>query len=469
MCHGINNAPMAKPAGDSDYRCERVERLANGARARYGLKAWVCRDEAGCQCGKEKCAASQACVDARCVKDSDGSMADEQAGGIVAEAKPKVECQNRDAGEDYRCVLTPDPKARAQAWPECQVAQGCPCGKQTCPYRTLCLENGDCVVRSTLEKLPDVEQYVFDSGYPQCRDKGGCKCGVISCLNGQFCLKGQCHEKPWFFEFEGQRVVYDLSRLWEDAERYRRTGDIRTENGTLAYAEEDDSPATPRKHDPKAIDITYEIDPNPVALYNEAYNYIFKWALLTYYKNMPVCPNARLKDSSPWHVNGRENSERVLWDVIPVLSDYSCIYGVDLDMGRNFNALHIDYLGWHCMRPEGCRCGGETCPQYARCDGDVCRYDDAYYAENACHIDDSVLPRYWNLFGYLLPHSVPPTDEKGFCHCGYSVIAGNSVGYVCNPDWGYVCTRKDGCQCGTKTCVINSVCLKAGVCSQAIR
>ena len=192
VCHNGACLCGGRPAPDEDYRCEeRPEGLS-----------WVCHADVHCRCYDNFIAKGDVCRPVSC-----GEHETLKGGGCFCG-------ESASLGVPWRCA-----SVQGKYENVCASTEGCQCGKETCPWGSVCRE-GSCVDRVTGSPVPEGIQYKMTHGYALCIQEDGCTCGKTTCRNETYCVGGACYENPVFRMIGGQRVAFDISEVREVRDEY---------------------------------------------------------------------------------------------------------------------------------------------------------------------------------------------------------------------------------------------------------
>ena len=181
-----------KPAPEENYRCEeRPEGLS-----------WVCNAEVHCRCYNNFIAKGDVCRPISC-----GENEVLKNGGCFCG-------DNAALGSPWRCA-----DAHGVYENICASTEGCLCGKETCPWGSVC-KSGGCYDRISGEAVPEGIHYKMTLGYALCIQEDGCACGKTSCAEEEYCVSGACYKNPVFRMINGRRVFFDISEVREVRDEY---------------------------------------------------------------------------------------------------------------------------------------------------------------------------------------------------------------------------------------------------------
>ena len=257
------------------------------------------------------------------------------------------------------------------------------CGQETCVKGEICLKK-QCVGLATRAKLPN-ENYTWNAFMPECTNPDGCSCAKNSCKKGEFCIEGECKDSPFYLKLRGNWVHYGYLNLISFEEDEEEVADEEEEDGSEEKKAEEKSAA------PKP---SLQIHPPRLAI----------WFDILTHTSSQACDDADIPANS---------------------ANYTCLFDA-IDDGRSeAPQTVVTARGFYCMNPDGCTCGKGSCPMYAQCRSGACVYDTTYLA-GACHRDPSILYSGQN---YRLNNRF--VDERGWCHCGDSLVPPNQPRHEC--------------------------------------
>ena len=365
---------------------------------------WYCDILAGCDCnGKhieknEKC--STACYGGSIQKD----------GCYCGDSRIEA-----DANAEYACALINDKPTIV-----CASPRGCPCGIETCPASTACV-NDKCIDPLQGEVIESKSDATTLTPPLACRAVNGCSCGEKTCKKGDFCLNNTCTENIWAAIIHNHRVFYDFINI--------------------QHAIED-----PRYAKPETF-------------------FAFSDAYLP--KNWSIDPQNPNFDQIAWHeilLKGYDSSMPEEYAVTPYFKRYYC----------GFNEIVFKADKSRCALEEGCTCGKTKCPRGAECANSKCLFDEVYN-ESMCGGRPQIKA------DLLRSTSV---DKAGNCVCSGITLnpaltnsadvsihdnRRNAISdlYLCT-DFGWICRNAKGCPCGEESCHLGAICGANGRCSSVI-
>ncbi|MFA5625770.1 MAG: hypothetical protein WC966_12080 [Bradymonadales bacterium] len=458
----------------ADYDCSENYVLGFGTTA----YAWICKNEAGCQCGIGKCGLGGSCDDGDCQCSEPGFKGVEQYQCYRDLSK----ADSFDRGAEYYWI--------------CNRMEGCRCGtKGRCELGESCdPDTGKCEMRE--DRPQHLKQYVWDSWSRQwvCKQGQGCACGENKCLPYDACSMGSCEPPPnstapegkcgtekapssYFYECEDQRWVCkgpgdDWSELRsDDGECF--CGKQRCELGTQCSG---GRCLCDGMHADSAADFKgYRCENNEWLCQSEdgcacanakaPQNAVCKQAKIT-------CAGIALQDGmNPLHYACEEGKWLCKKDCAcgeePCIAgtyceDNKCYCGyatVSEKLVNSFQCLRGEIT---CTSPKGCAYGDIVCPHGSNLRGGDCFCGAAFlikqsYPDNVhCKERDLVCTSAdgCKLHGILCPEGAKIISNKCFCN---DVIVDESYPYEFQCSDGK-CLNIKGCKCGKKRCAYGMQC-----------
>lgn len=339
------------------------------------------------------------------------------------------------------------------------------CGSSQCPPYTICY-NGQCLFQSTTQRLQTPTEYRSVRGFPRCSQRSGCHCDDKICKNGEYCVDNQCLKAPTYGACRGKRVpivqVHAMQRwramshaddttiTWKSLfERMsNRSENIYSGAPPLRQSSPTPKPAlldddfSQNYFSPEVFDLACLTHPDATRLDDYAY-WIASSQGLTWDSPEELIPLelAAFDEKSPFIYTSDTALQQKSLDYIKFMDESSSLQSMSHD---------LEPIGWVCTK-NTCKCGNITCHK-----GDKCAIVDENYtctmAIFSTQIDD-------NTFIQTTPYRQAPL------HMTYDAIEIESENMVEMDYHRYdICTAKDGCHCGTKTCLQGAACVDNRAC-----
>ncbi|MBO4350877.1 MAG: hypothetical protein J6A01_08040 [Proteobacteria bacterium] len=476
-CNGLNNAPQLVPADYLGYECMDVPSMPD-TEATDNLKAWVCRDKNGCQCGDQPCGDNKACIAEKCVdvgikssKPSSQSAPKESPSLKRHTVKCPVIYSRSDSNEtrieteefekciyreQYECIfdfITNQCEFAGETMLDGyeHIITRCDQGKYSPEKGCLCGNN----------YIKDIIAYdclsLENKEYEVCRLSKGCVCGDEICPNSAACREGQCIDPLTDTPIADSKNAPPLG--CHNA-KHCECVEATCKDGEFCF-------------DGRCESRIY------AKIVNHQRMYYWMDEVFTYQKggwSGPGAPGPGPEGGVFDILLAPPIPKQPVPDGYRLMPEVICWFqGGGPECTDGFGDLHI-----RCSMPDGCACGDQTCPMGTECKDGKCIFG-TQYANFWCYED--YIPAWYHYSGdhddskygdsYFERSFGITVDEQGRCLCNGTMLNPNLNNhrkemYSCTR-FGWTCRIEDGCECGDIKCPKNAVCIAPGVCSDAFQ